>query len=207
LRHEYSLPMPRKVPAIPKSVALYYRKVPESHKEVMYEMRTRILEVVPKSEEVISYGMPAFRIGENIVAGIMAHKGHVGFYPFSGRVVGLFKRELQGFKTTKSAIHIPLTRPLSKTLIRKLIRARISQCPVKQGRINLGKYEKLDGHWRSIGIAAPARRGLVDNKLLQLNDLRRITKEDLKKVHGMGPKAMKLIEADMKRKSIKFKAK
>lgn len=197
--------MPPRVRAIPKSVAAYYRKVPKTHRKVILEMRSRILEIVPNSQEVMSYGMPAFRVDGNIVAGLLANKNHIGFYPFSGSVVGLFKRELREFKRTKSAIHIPLDTPLSKTLIRKLIRARISQCPVKQGKVDLDKYAKLDSYWRSIGLAAPACRGLVDNKILKLKDLGKTTRENLRRIHGVGPNALKIIEREMKKHPVRFK--
>jgi uncharacterized protein YdhG (YjbR/CyaY superfamily) len=93
----------------------------------MIEMRERILQIVPQAEEVISYGMPAFKVDGKIVAGLLANKKHVGYYPFSGSVLHLFEKELVAFSITKSAIHVPVDKPLSKTLIRKLIKARVAQ--------------------------------------------------------------------------------
>jgi uncharacterized protein YdhG (YjbR/CyaY superfamily) len=90
----------------------------------MLEMRKRILEIVPMAEEVVSYGMPAFKVEGKIVAGLLSNKKHVGYYPFSGSILHLFTEELQNFTTTKSALHVPIDRPLSKTLLRKLIKAR-----------------------------------------------------------------------------------
>lgn len=170
----------------------------------MLEMRKRILQIIPKAEEVVSYGMPAFKVDGNIVAGLLANKNHVGYYPFSGSVLHLFKKELANFKQTKSAIHVPIDKPLSKSLLSKLIKARISQCPVKQGKVNLAKYEKLESYWKAIGIAAPARRALVDAKLLTITDLKKTTEKKLKGLHGMGPNALKILKAEMKRRKISF---
>jgi uncharacterized protein YdhG (YjbR/CyaY superfamily) len=100
---------------------------PSPHQETMLEMRDRILEIVPEAEEVISYGMPAFKVEERIVAGIMANKNHVGYYPFSGSILHLFTDELAKYKTTKSAIHVPVDKPLAKGLLKKLIKARLAQ--------------------------------------------------------------------------------
>jgi len=91
----------------------------------MLELRDRILEIVPDAVEVVSYGMPAFNVEDCIVAGLLANKNHVGYYPFSGSILKLFPEELANFKTTLSAIHVPVEKPLSKTLLRKLIRARL----------------------------------------------------------------------------------
>ena len=93
----------------------------------MLEMRKRILEIVPDAQEVVSYGMPAFKVDETIVAGLLANKKHVGYYPFSGSILHLFPDELAKYSTTKSAIHIPIDKPLTKGLIKKLIKARINQ--------------------------------------------------------------------------------
>jgi uncharacterized protein YdhG (YjbR/CyaY superfamily) len=182
-----------------------YKAAPLLHRKTMLAMRKSILQIVPSAEEVVSYGMPAFEVRGNIVAGILHAKNHVGYYPFSGSVLKLFPKELAKFSTTKSAIHVPINKPLSKTLLKKLIAARISQCPVKTGKIDLSKYEKLETYWKSIGIAAPARRGLVDNKLYKLNDLRKVTRETFLKIHAMGPSATRIIEREMRVKKLNFR--
>ncbi|MEY3977806.1 MAG: hypothetical protein RLZZ284_662, partial [Actinomycetota bacterium] len=43
----------------------------------MLVMRERILKIVPEAVEVVSYGMPAFKIDGAIVAGMLAAKNHV----------------------------------------------------------------------------------------------------------------------------------
>ena len=188
-----------------KSVRALYDAAPAELRKTMLEMRSRILQIVPYAEEVISYGMPAFKVNGNIVAGIMAAKNHVGYYPFSGSIIHLFPQELARYKTTKSAIHVPVGHPLSKTLLSKLIKARISQCPVIQGVVKTSQYAKQDGFWRELGIAAPARRGLVDNGLLNLGHLRRITEKEFLQIHAVGPKAAAIILAEMKRTKIRFR--
>ena len=59
----------------------------------MLELRDRILEIVPNAVEVVSYGMPAFKVEDRIVAGLLANKNHVGYYPFSGSILHLFPEE------------------------------------------------------------------------------------------------------------------
>ena len=191
--------------AIPSAVKSLYYSGSELHTQTMLEMRKRILLVIPQAEEIVSYGMPAFRVEGNVLAGILANKKHIGYYPFSGSILHLFTQELSQYTTTKSAIHIPLGKPLPKTLISKLIKARISQCPVKQGKVDLSKYEKLDMYWRDLGVAAPARRGLIDSKLYKLADLKKISAAEFMKIHAIGPKSSKIIKAEMRKKKIRFK--
>lgn len=190
---------------LPKSVKSHYSKAPLTHQPTMLEMRARILQIVPDAEEVVSYGMPAFKVDGNIVAGLLANKTYVGYYPFSGSVLPHFKSELSNYVTTKSALHIPLDKPLPKTLLKKLIRARISQCPVQQGKVNLKNYETKDSVWRDLKLAAPARRALVDNKIFILNDLTKFSETELLSMHGIGRNALKILLRAMKQKNIQFR--
>ena len=190
--------------AIPADVKRKYSAAPPAHRKVMQEIRRSILEIVPQAQEVVSYGMPAFKYQGNIVAGILNNKDYVGFYPFSGSVLSVLKNDLGKYSQTKSALHIPLDKGISKSLLKKLIQVRISQCPVKSGKVDLSEYEKLDRNWRELGLAAPARRGLVDAKILKLADLKKITESDFLKIHAIGPSAKNIVKSEMKKKKISF---
>ena len=111
---------------IPADVKKYYDNAPSPHRQTMLEMRERILQIIPEAQEVVSYAMPAFRVDGEVVAGLLANKKHVGYYPFSGSILKLFPEELAKFTTTKSAIHVPVDKTLTKTLLAKLIKARIA---------------------------------------------------------------------------------
>lgn len=178
-----------------KVVKKAYENSPLPHRKTMLKMRENIFRIIPNAEEVISYGMPAFRVNGSVVAGLLANKKHVGYYPFSGSVLVNFKKELINFSHTKSAIHVPVDKPLSKAFISKLIKARISQCSVKNGKVDISKYDKVDGVWRELGLAAPARRALIDNNVVRLSDLKRFTYAEISKFHGMGPSALKLLKS------------
>lgn len=171
----------------------------------MLEMRRQILRVIPQAEEVLSYGIAAFKVDGSIVCGVLAAENHVGYYPFSGSVLHLFPRELRGFSSTKSALHVPIDKPLSSSLLKKLIRARLSQCPIKTGRVKVAKYERLDGEWRTLGLAAPARRGLIDNKILRLRDLAKWREADVKAIHGIGGNALAVLRRELKRAGLSFR--
>ena len=80
-----------------------------------------------------------------------------------------------------------------------------SKCPVTRGEVDLSKYEALDGEWRKIGLAAPARRALVDAKLYKVSDLRKISLSDLSDLHGMGKSAVARLSAIMEAKKIRFR--
>ena len=79
-----------------------------------------------------------------------------------------------------------------------------SNCAVTRGEVDLDKYAALDGEWRKVGIAAPARRALVDAKLYKVSDLRKISLEELTELHGMGKSAIARLKVLMAAKKIKF---
>lgn len=111
---------------IPKSVADYYRNQSGPHKELLLEMRRRILEVIPGADEIIKYSMPTFVLDGREIAGLKSNKNHIGYYPYSGSVISQFPDLLKKYQTTKGALHIPLGKPLLKGEVRKLISARIA---------------------------------------------------------------------------------
>ena len=51
-----------------KEVSAHYQLAPSPQRETMLEMRKRILEIIPNSEEVMSYGMPAFKVNGTVIA-------------------------------------------------------------------------------------------------------------------------------------------
>jgi uncharacterized protein YdhG (YjbR/CyaY superfamily) len=107
----------------------YLRGVDEPKRRTLQALRRTILEIVPDADEVISYGVPAFRVSDNTVAGFAAFKDHLSYLPFSGSVLGPLTDELKGYTMTKSSLHFPADRPLSKSVVRKLIAVRLRELP------------------------------------------------------------------------------
>jgi len=67
------------------------------------------------------------------------------------------------------------------------------------------KYSELDGDWVAIGLAAPARRALIDDGLFTVSDLRKTSLAALKELHGMGPNAIRVLVAEMKKADLSFR--
>jgi uncharacterized protein YdhG (YjbR/CyaY superfamily) len=103
----------------------YLQALEEPKRSTLETLRRTILEIVPDAEQVISYRVPAFRVEGRIVAGFAAFKNHLSYLPFSGSVLPQLADDLRGYTMTKSSLHFPVDRPLPKTLVRKLIAARL----------------------------------------------------------------------------------
>lgn len=102
----------------------YLHGLDEPKRSTLEALRRTILEIVPEAEQLISYGLPAFRVGGKTVAGFGAFKDHLSYLPFSGSVLVQLADELEGYTMTKSALHFPVDRPLPKPLVKKLISLR-----------------------------------------------------------------------------------
>ena len=66
-------------------------------------------------------------------------------------------------------------------------------------------YAQVDGAWRSIGLAAPARRALIDDGLYKLSDLRKVSLDAIKELHGLGPNAIRILVAELKKADLSFR--
>ena len=66
-------------------------------------------------------------------------------------------------------------------------------------------YNKVDGAWKEIGLDSTARQALVDAKLLKVSDLRKVSLEKLKSLHGIGPNEIRILALEMKSRDISFR--
>ena len=55
-----------------------------------------------------------------------------------------------------------------------------------------------------IGLSAPARRALVGAGYSRLEQLSRVSEAELKKLHGVGPKAINLLRSALDAKGLSF---
>jgi len=69
----------------------------------------------------------------------------------------------------------------------------------------LDAYDAVDGAWREIGLSAPARKALIDDGLLTLSDLRKVSLAAIKELPGMGPNAIRVLIAEMKKADLSFR--
>ena len=108
----------------------YLAKVGEPQRSTLQAMRQAVHEILPQAEEVISYGMPGFRLKGKMICGLAAFKTHVAYMPHSGSVFAQLPAELKGYEWTPGSLHVPVDRPLPKSLVKKLIAVRRKQAGV-----------------------------------------------------------------------------
>ena len=109
----------------PTNVDAYIAAYPEEVQALLEQMRKIIKKAAPKAEEVISYGMPGYKLNGMLVW-FGAHAKHIGLYP-RGSGIEQFAGELAGYKTSKGAIQFPIDKPLPVALITKIVKYRVAE--------------------------------------------------------------------------------
>lgn len=111
----------------PRTIDEYLARQDAESRAALEKVRRAIQAVAPKAEECISYGMPAFRLGGKLIAGFRAAANHCSFHPMSGATVAALRAELAAYDTSAGTIRFSAHDPLSARLVRKLVKARISE--------------------------------------------------------------------------------
>ena len=82
----------------------------------------------------------------------------------------------------------------------------MSRCAVTRGEVNLDVYSQQDAEWRELGLAAPARRALVDAGLTKVSQLSKWKRAAIADLHGMGPNALKKLNKALSDKGLTFRS-
>ena len=120
--------MDRTGPEGSDAVDVYIAQAPAGVRPRLRAIRKAIRAVAPDATEVISYGMPGFRYPG------YEHRGLFAWFALQSKHIGLYvrvptiadhRRELAGYGTTKSAVHLPLDREIPVQLVQTLVRASV----------------------------------------------------------------------------------
>lgn len=110
----------------PRTIDEYLATVRGDQRAALDALRRTIRSILPKAEECISYGIPAFRQDGAVVAGFCARAKGCSYFPFSGSTLAELAADLEGYRGTKSSLHFG-PGPLPAKLVRKLIEARLAE--------------------------------------------------------------------------------
>jgi uncharacterized protein YdhG (YjbR/CyaY superfamily) len=112
----------------------YLAEAPAEKRSELQGLRERIRAIIPNAAEVISYGIPAFRMEGRVVIGFKANKHDYAIYPFSGGAAARFPEELKGRTVTSGSIHFTPEDPIPDDLLRRIVEWRILSNRERGGR-------------------------------------------------------------------------
>ena len=104
--------------AKPQSIDEYISAQEEKDQPRLREIRAVLKNALPEAEERISWSMPTYWKGRNIIH-FAAAKKHLGIYP-GGEATEAFAEELSDYDISKGTIRIPYDQPLTVELIERI---------------------------------------------------------------------------------------
>ena len=102
----------------PQTVEEYIEAQDDAVKPYLHEMRQILRTALPDAQEKISWSMPTYWKGVNIIH-FAASKKHLGLYP-GGEATTVFADKLKDYDVSKGTIRLPYNKPLPKELIAEI---------------------------------------------------------------------------------------
>jgi uncharacterized protein YdhG (YjbR/CyaY superfamily) len=108
----------------------YIADQPAEVRPILHKIRETIRAAAPDATEKISWQMPTFWQGENLIH-FVAFKKHIGIYP-GDLSLAPFEERLVGCHRTKGAVHFPYDKPIDYELIADITRWRVASVEDKR---------------------------------------------------------------------------
>ena len=102
----------------------YMAQLPEDRRAVMERLRRTIRSAAPDATEVISYNMPAFRLGGRFLVSYEAFKRHYSLFPWSDAMVEELGEEIKPYAVGKGTIRFPADKPIPLELVSRIVEFR-----------------------------------------------------------------------------------
>lgn len=109
-----------------KTIAQYLGALAEDKRAALEKLRKDIRAAAPGTEECISYGIPAFRLGGKFLLGFGAAAKHCSFYP-GAKPIAVHRALLKNYSVSRGTIRFAAENPLPTALVRKLVMTRLSE--------------------------------------------------------------------------------
>lgn len=106
-------------------VPSYIAGFPAGTAKLLKQLRDTIRKTAPDAEELISYGMPAYKY-QGVLVYFAGYEKHVGFYP-TPSVIKEFAGKISRYKYSKGAVQFPLNEPIPVTLVTQMVKCRLKQ--------------------------------------------------------------------------------
>ena len=114
----------------PTDTDSYIAGFPKETQKLLQQLRATIKQAAPKAEEVISYGMPAYKQNGSPLVYFAGYAHHIGFYP-TGSGIAAFSKEIEKYKHSKGAVQFPLDKALPITLIKQMVKFKVAESAEK----------------------------------------------------------------------------
>ncbi len=112
-----------------ETIDQYICEQTEEIQPLLIKIRDTIRSAAPEAVEKMSWQMPTFWQGENLIH-FAVFKKHIGIYP-GGEATTVFADRLTKYKTAKGTIQLPLNQPIPYDLVADITRWRVEQASLR----------------------------------------------------------------------------
>ena len=111
-----------------KEIDDYLANLDEPKRTTLQKLRQTIESIIPKAEQGLSYGMPAFKVNGKLAMFFAGWKSHYSIYPAGSKAVLVhFEDELARYKKSRGTIKLPLDEPIPAKLIERIAKFRAKE--------------------------------------------------------------------------------
>ena len=104
----------------------YLAGQPPEHRELLRDLRARVLALAPGASDVISYGMPALQVDGQTLVWFASWKRHCSVYPVGPGFIAAHPELSDYGHTDKGALHFGARQPISDGVLGDLVRERLA---------------------------------------------------------------------------------
>ena len=105
----------------------YNASLSPSARRQLKALQAEVRAAAPSAKPAFSYRIPAFSIDGRIVVWYAGWKEHVSLYPVTKAMQKAGGDSLARYRHAKGTLQFALDEPLPRTLIRRLIKARVAE--------------------------------------------------------------------------------
>jgi uncharacterized protein YdhG (YjbR/CyaY superfamily) len=109
-----------------KTIDEYLARIEPDQRAALEALRRVIRKAAPKAEEVITYGIPAFK-QDGFLLGFAASAKHCSLHPMNNHTVADFAADLAGYSMSTGTVRFTPDKPLPAAVVTKIVKARIAE--------------------------------------------------------------------------------
>ena len=114
-----------------QNVDEYMAQLPDDRRAVMEQLRSTIRSAAPDATEVISYNMPAFRLGGRFLVSYEAFKHHYSLFPWNEEMLDELGDEMKPYAVGKGTIRFPADQPIPLDLVTRIVAFKVREVAQK----------------------------------------------------------------------------
>lgn len=126
----------------PITIDEYIAEQPILVRPIMEKLRQIVNKNAPGAQEIISYGMPAYKL-HGMLLYFAAFTNHYSLFAFPSAIIA-FKDKLKGYELRKGTIRFPLDKPVPVKLITAIVKYKVNENIKKNQMKELMKIRKKE---------------------------------------------------------------